>query len=159
MSEQNAASEMVWVKFSLRNHSHVQKDVQYWYKKPANTYSPLKGIPFLGWLQKTEIKPKDWASQLLPEIQMSQKRPDWRKREVYLKTWCNKYWKELTVRVKCASTSTQIIWDETRQLALVFEWPPITSQAFWSQNWLQHCNQKVERALIAAFTEDRVLKK
>lgn len=82
MSKQSAASGMVWVEFSLTNPTH--KKTEYYCKKPPDTYSALKGIPFLGWLQQTEIKPKDWASQLLPEIQMSQKGPDQRQKEVYL---------------------------------------------------------------------------
>lgn len=85
MSQQSPASGMVWVQFSLRHQCHTQKDTEYYCKKPPDTYSALKGIPFLGWLQRTEIKPKDWASQLLPEIQMSQKGPDQKQKEVYLK--------------------------------------------------------------------------
>lgn len=144
MSEQSAAPKVVWVKFSLRNHCHIHEDKKYWYKNPSDTYSLPKGILFLGWLQRTEIKPKDWASQLLPEIQTSWKRPDQRKKEAYLKTWCNNCCKELTVTVKCSSTPTQTVWDETRQLALGLEWPLNTAQTFWSQDWLQHCDEKVK---------------
>lgn len=50
------------------------------HKQPANAYSDLKGPPFLGWLQRTEIKPKDWAGQLLPETRLSQRRPGQRKK-------------------------------------------------------------------------------
>lgn len=61
---------------------------------------------------------------------MSWKRPDQRKKEAYLKTWCNNYCKELTVTVKCASTATQTVWDETRQLALGLDTVPRYSPGF-----------------------------